>query len=136
MIPKEVEGVWDGQVYIQRIPSETYGMDIMKKKIYGTIADRKAMEQAIYKVLHTERYVNLIYDGAYGLESADLFGKPQSYVIPELQKRITETLLADDRVEAVTDFQFTQEKNTLVARFCVETIFGDLKGERGISVYV
>jgi len=136
MIPKDAEMAWDGVVRIQRIPSETYCMDTKKKKIYGIVTDRKAIEQAIYKALHTERYAHVIYDGTYGVELSNLFGKPQSYVIPELQKRIEDALLADDRVEAVTDFRFTQEKNTLMARFRVETVLGEFEGERGMVVYV
>lgn len=136
MIPKTDNENWKGEVEIHRISSETYEMDLKKNKIYGTILEQKAMEQAIYKILHTQRYTHVIYDGAYGVELSDLFGKPQSYVIPELQKRVEDALLADDRIEEVKDFRFSQEKNTLTVRFRVETIFGEMEGEKEMTNYV
>ena len=55
-------------------------------------------------------------------------------MIPELQRRITEALLADDRIEAVTDFSFQTEKGSVTATFRVQTIWGDLEAERTVEI--
>ncbi len=94
----------------------------------------EAVKQAVYKVLQTERYKYVIYDWNYGVELEDLFGKAVSFVIPELQRRITEALLTDDRIEAVTDFSFETEKGSVTAAFRVQTIWGDLEAERTVEI--
>ena len=68
------------------------------------------------------------------MELEDLYGKNVTYVIPELKKRIEEALLADDRVTAVTDFSFRQEKGSVTAEFVVHTIFGDMTAERTVDI--
>ena len=61
----------------------------------------------------------------YGVELADLFGKPLSYALPEVERRITEALLQDDRITAVHDFTFTKGRGGRVtAAFTVESVFG------------
>ena len=57
-----------------------------------------------------------------------------TYVIPELKKRIEDALLADDRVTAVTDFSFMQEKGSVTAEFMVHTIFGEITAERTVDI--
>ena len=47
-----------------------------------------------------------MYSWDYGVELADLFGEPVSYVCPELERRITEALLQDGRIEGVDGFSF------------------------------
>ena len=88
------------------MPSMTYRMSEEKKEVRGALDGMEAVKQAVYKILQTERYKYVIYDWNYGVELEDLFGKAVSFVIPELQRRITEALLADDRIEAVTEFSF------------------------------
>lgn len=64
----------------------------------------------------------------------ELYGKSVTYVIPEIKKRIEEALLADDRVTAVTDFSFLQEKGSVTAAFLVHTIFGEIRAERTVDI--
>lgn len=95
----------------------------------------RRMKQAVYKILMTERYGSIIYSGNYGIELADLFGQPVSYVCPELERRITEALLWDKRIESVTDFDFDLSKKGVVSvRFIVQTIYGNFKTERSVNI--
>ena len=112
----------------------TYHMAEEKKEVRGALDGMDAVKQAVYKILQTERYKYVIYDWNYGVELEDLFGKAVSFVIPELQRRITEALLADDRIEAVTDFSFETEKGSVTAAFRVQTIWGDLEAERTVEI--
>ena len=117
-----------------RMPSMTYGIREEKLEVRGNIDGLDAVKQAIYKILMTERYQYLIYDFQYGVEFGDLFGKPVSFVIPVVEKRIREALLADDRILAVTDFTFHTEREALVVGFHAETEFGEILVERKVEL--
>lgn len=118
----------------EEMPSLTYRMSEEKKEVRGALDGLEAVKQAVYKILQTERYKYVIYDWNYGVELEDLFGKAVSFVIPELQRRITEALLADDRIKAVTDFSFQTEKNSVTVVFRVQTLWGDLEAERTVEI--
>ena len=45
-----------------------------------------------------------------------------------------DALLADDRVTAVTDFSFREEKGSVTAAFTVYTIFGEVTAERTVDI--
>ena len=100
----------------------------------GYVDGLEAMRQAVYKVLLTERYQYPMYSWDYGVELADLFGEPVSYVCPELERRITEALLQDGRIEGVDGFSFSfPQKGTVHVSFTVHTIFGDIEAEREVG---
>lgn len=115
-------------------PSRTYHMRIEEEQIVGQTDELTAMEQAVYKILNTERYRFVIYSWNYGVELADLFGKPIPWVFSELPRRITEALLQDDRILSVTDFDLSHKHGDVLAKFRVQTIFGDLTMERTVKI--
>ena len=87
-------------VTIAHQPSYTYSLDYARdSQIRGFTDELEAMKQAIYKIINTERYEYIIYSWNYGIELQDLFGQPIPYVYAELQRRISEALLADDRIK-------------------------------------
>lgn len=115
-------------------PSVNYKMNIKQDIINGTVDELEAMKQVVYKILNTERYQYIIYSWNYGIELMDLFGMPVIYVIPELERRITEALIQDERIESVDDFEFdSSEKRTVKASFTVHTIFGDVQTEKVVN---
>lgn len=56
-----------------------------EERVTGKVDGIKALEQAIYKILNTERYEYPIYSFAYGVELNKLIGKEQPYVRSELK---------------------------------------------------
>ena len=94
--------------YIQ--PSNTYKMDLKKERVLGYNDGIEAIKQSIFKILNTERYVYHIYTHNYGIELSDLIGEPIEYVCPELQRRITEALIIDNRINDVRSFDFKISK--------------------------
>ena len=134
MIPEQEVELDVTRIEKKTIPSLTWKINEERGEVRGNIDEQKAMEQAVYKILETERYRYAIYDWNYGIELEDLYGKNVTYVIPELKKRIEEALLADDRVTAVTDFSFRQEKGSVTAEFVVHTIFGEVTAERTVDI--
>ena len=100
----------------------------------GFTDDLEAMKQVVFKILNTERYVYPIYSWNYGIETMDLYGEPVSWVCPELERRITEALTWDDRINSVSDFDFDlSKKGTVHVSFVVNTIFGDIETERTVN---
>lgn len=95
-------------------------------QIRGYCDELEAMKQAIYKIINTERYQYIIYSWNYGIELRDLFGQPIPFVYAEVQRRIKEALLQDDRITAVTDFEFSNNDGDVAVHFNVSTIYGDI----------
>lgn len=123
----------DLNIEIETAPSLNYKMNIDDENIVNKCDELEAMKQVIYKILNTERYQYLIYSWDYGIELNDLFGEAVSYVVPELERRITEALLQDDRIESVTDFEFdTSKRGAVSCKFMVNTIFGEVESERTV----
>lgn len=118
----------------KEIPSKDYALNTTNSKINGIVENLDAVKQAIYFILNTERYEYLIYSWNYGVEFSDLFGQPYSYVVPEIERRITEALLQDERITSVTDFEFVKNKKKLHVNFIAHTIFGDTESEVDINV--
>ena len=85
------------------------------------IDSREAVKQAVTKILNTERFKYPIYSSDYGVELDDLFGMDCDYVCVELERRISEALLVDNRIDAVTDFNFVVKTNVIFASFVVHT---------------
>lgn len=116
------------------MPSLTWKIHEEQAQVRGSLDELEAMKQAVQKILQTERYRYAIYDWNYGVEFEELYGKNVTYVIPELKKRIEDALLADDRVTAVTDFSFQQEKGSVTVTVLVHTIFGEITAERTVDI--
>ena len=137
MIPKiEISA----DVIIREQPTKTYKMELYKGNyILGFVDGQKAMEQAIYKIIRTERYKYIIYSWNYGIELEDLFGMPVEYCIVELERRISEALLQDNRITAVHSLEFDTENErgtVLIKKFVAETLFGKIQIDNGLSVAI
>ena len=116
-------------------PSKQHKMLLDADRIIGTCDDLEAMKQTIYKILNTERYAYLIYSWDYGIELMDLFGQNVMLVCPELERRISDALLQDDRITAVDEFEFDTSKRGVVSvAFTVHTLFGDVSEEMAVNI--
>jgi len=112
--------------------SRTYKMT--GNRIQGYTDNLQALQQAIYKVLNTERYEYPIYSFNYGIELENLLGKDQVYVQIELKRRIRECLLQDDRITEVDNFRFEVAGDSIKCTFDVHSIFGSLTASREVSI--
>ena len=109
-------------------------MNLDTGSIRGYTDKLDAMRQAIFKILQTERYQYIMYSWNYGIETLDLYGEPISYVCPELERRITEALTWDERIESVDNFEFDlPQKGVVHVSFTAHTIFGDVQAERMVN---
>lgn len=134
MIPINSYDTQNG-INIVKYKSLSYRLNDKKEEIKGFVDKEEAIRQAVYKILRTERYSYEIYDWSYGIELKDLFGKEKSIVKAELIGRISDALTADDRINQVYDFIFTDiDKTTIYVKFTIETDFGS--DEIGIEVKI
>ena len=133
MIPS-VSNLMIESLEVETQPSKNYKMHIQDNIISGTCDGLEAMKQVIYKILNTERYRYPIYSWNYGVELSDLVGETVSYVCAEAERRITEALTQDDRIDEVSDFNFDiNNKHEVVCTFVVHTIFGDITSQKGVT---
>lgn len=115
-------------------PSFTYAMKINSREnrdsiFLGKTDGTEAVKQAVLKILSTERYVNEIYSWDYGIETQDLIGQPDDYVLSELEDRISDALVMDDRIEGIENFSAERTgKKTVQCSFTVITTDGDHMG--------
>lgn len=134
MIPSVV-GFLDQDFQIEELPSKNYKMDLNGDSIRGFCDEVEAMKQVIFKIINTERYQYIMYSWNYGIELCDLYGKPVTYVCPELERRITEALLVDTRIKSVTNFEYDiSKKGMVLVTFTVHTIFGNIQTEKGVNI--
>lgn len=102
-------------------------------RVRGTVDDLAAVRQAVLMMLATEQNEHPIYPTGYGLQTLDLIGKPHGYAANELRRRISETLLTDNRVTAVHSFQNNSHGDTLAMTFTVDTIFGTFQAGKEVT---
>lgn len=120
---------------IEEQPTYTYKMNLQSQAVRGYTDELEAMKQAIYKILLTERFQYVMYSANYGIETLDLYGQDISYVCPELERRITEALLWDERIQSVDNFEFDHsQKGVVKVSFTVHTVFGDILTEREVNI--
>lgn len=129
------DDILEGLEDLEEMPSYTYAIDVENARVRGVADDLSAIEQAINKILSTERYENQIYSTDYGIELQDLYGEDVEWVIPELEMRIKEALTVDERITDVDNFEFDIPKRGVVhAKFTVETTKGTVESEMEVSV--
>lgn len=116
------------------LPTRTYSLDFKTGRIVGMIDRLQAMEQAVYKILNTNRFEHIIYDDDYGFEG--ITGKERIFVVAELPRRIEEALLQDSRITSVEDFHLEFEKDAAFATFKANTIYGDVDVLREVITIV
>jgi hypothetical protein len=115
--------------------TETFAINISENIISGKVDELDALRQAIYLRLSIESDQHIIYPYTYGLQTLDLIGKPVYYVAAIIPDRIKETLLDDDRITDVTDFEFDVNKDKLTVKFVVHTIYGETIDEETVVSY-
>lgn len=116
----------------EEMPSNTFKLNA--NRMVGFTDGVEAVKQAIYIALSIERYKYAIYSWNYGVELLGLFGQPMTYVIPELERRITEALLQDQRILDLAEFDFQPGRNRVTVSFIAITVFGRIPIQKEVAV--
>lgn len=118
--------------------TKTYAIDFVNGRISGMIDGLEAVKQAITKILLTERFKNLIYTDDYGCDIKETLsseGNTDEYLEVEIPSLIEESLLMDERILSVENFQITfgsPEYDSMHIVFDVTTIYGNTTVEEVI----
>lgn len=129
MIPQnDIEYVYGDEIEVLAQPTFTHKMWIEEERVKDYISDDiEAVKQMVYKCINTEKGIYPIYPN-FGVKKDGLFGKNKGYAFIVLTRRITDSLLLDDRVTDVLDFVYKTElskEDDLGMTFKVKTIFSD-----------
>lgn len=131
----EFNFMFEEELTNETMPSYTYKLDLVNKRIYGHIDELQAIKQAIFKILNTERYLNVIYSANYGVELERFIGKNIDFIKSDLQRTLEEALKADDRINGISDFEILEFcGDKLLVRYTVNTILGDINLKGGVKV--
>lgn len=120
-----------GGINIQNVtfesqPSLTWWRDPQTNRIVGQTDGQKAVKQAVEVMLSVERFRWQIYRPYFGVSWDGLIGNDPGYVAAELQRRIREAVMIDDRVTGISDYKYTVNGDSLTASVTVNTVFGSI----------
>lgn len=121
-----------GKLGVLRLNTYKVQTNTSQNIVSGVIDGLVALQQSIYLMLSVEADQHIIYPYTYGLQTLDLIGKPSHYVMAVIPERIKETLLSDDRITDVSDFEFEIDGHRLTVKFTVHSIYGELEEETAV----
>ncbi len=140
MLPKSFQYIEDSEEEVEEndeviYPSYTYKLDMENGRIQGMADELEAVRQAVYKMLYTDRYSEIIYDEYYGCDLYVLRGTAVDYAELLTPTYIEDCLLQDDRIEAVEDIEIeTVDTESLFVSFTVVTKFGNTREQVEVKV--
>lgn len=117
-------------------PSLTYRMDWENKRIIGQLDGLEAAQQAVVKVLRTERYDHLIYSFEYGTEWRLVLGQDRLLARAELRRMITEALLQDERITGIDHLEAAFSGDKLSVSCQVATTYGSFQLRKEMNARV
>lgn len=124
MLPES--GILDENFKASDNTDTTYRMDAESLTIQGLRSGREAVEQAVYKLLMTERNAYIIYDRSYGIKLQDLYGRDTGYAKAVMRLRLEDALKNDKRILGIKDIEITESKSKLAVSMSLESIYGDI----------
>lgn len=126
---------FNAEFQTEQFANKTYKINFEEKRIIGEIDDLEAVKQAVYKILHTERFNSLLYSWDYGVEFENLIGKDYDFILGDLQRRIEEAVLQDDRIERIENVTVNKKQNDSIdVSFVVVSKYGNIT--MGVNINV
>jgi hypothetical protein len=106
-------------------PSLTYKLDLEHKRITGLIDEQEAVLQAVEKIFLTELNSYIIYGPNYGIELQRFIGQDYDFIVTDLERTISDAVLADDRILSISDFNIEKtEVDQLSYSVTINSIYG------------
>ena len=121
-------------VSVESMPSLTWYINKATNRIQGTVDNYDAVVQAVQVILNVERFRWQIYSPYSGMQWRGLIGEDPGYVAAELQRRIRDALMMDDRVTGVKDFKYSIADDVLTASLTVTTVYGDVQTTTEVNI--
>ncbi len=114
-------------IVFQDQPSLTWIADPVTHRLRGRGDNYQAVCQAVEVIVNVERFHWQIYTPNFGTDLEGLLGSDPGYVASELQRRLSDAFLPDNRILGITDFSYTFRDTTLTAEVTVNTVFGPVQ---------
>lgn len=111
-------------IVFQDQPSLTWIADPVTKRLRGRGDGWEAVRQAVEVIVNVERFHWQIYSPNFGTDLEGLIGGDPGFVASELQRRLSDAFLPDNRILGISDFSYTFLDAVLTARVTVSTVFG------------
>lgn len=121
-------------VEFEQYPSQTWYINKETNRIQGECDGWQAVRQAVEVIVNVERFRWQIYRPYSGMQWDGLVGQSPGYVAAELQRRLREALLMDDRVRGISNFSYSVEGDTLRASLTVNTVYGDTQTSVEVNI--
>lgn len=121
-------------VSVESMPSLTWYINKDTNRIQGTADNYDAVVQAVQVILNVERFRWQIYSPYSGMQWRGLIGEDPGYVAAELQRRIRDALMMDDRVTSIKDFKYSIADDVLTASLTVTTVYGDVQTTTEVNI--
>lgn len=121
-------------VSVASLPSLTWYINKDTNRIQGTVDNYDAVVQAVQVILNVERFRWQIYSPYSGMQWRGLIGEDPGYVAAELQRRIRDALMMDDRVTGIKDFKYSIADDVLTASLTVTTVYGDVPTTTEVTI--
>lgn len=112
--------------------TKTFRLNMSNNTIGGNVDGLAALRQHIYLTLSIEADQYIIYPYTLGIKTLDLIGKPSYYVMAVLPGRIKDSLLSDNRIIDVSDFEFEVTSNKINIKFVIHSIYGEIEEETAV----
>ena len=115
--------------------SPTYTFKVANGRIRGMTDELDAMQQAVDKILKTERFVYQIYDEQYGNDLPELIGESINYALSEAERMTVEALEADDRINNIEITKCEQSSSDAIAvEGFANTVYGRVGFESEVDI--
>lgn len=121
-------------VSVESMPSLTWYINKDTNRIQGTVDNYDAVVQAVQVILNVERFRWQIYSPYSGMQWRGLIGEDHGYVAAELQRRIRDALMMDDRITGIKDFKYSIADDVLTASLTVTTVYGDVQTTTEVTI--
>lgn len=116
-------------------PSPTYTFKVVNGRIRSMTDELDAMQQAVDKILKTERFVYQIYDEQYGNDLPELIGESINYAVSEAERMTVEALVADDRINSVEITRCEQSgSDSIIVEGFANTVYGRVGFESEVDI--
>lgn len=135
MIP-EIDFVFNSNNKNKEMPSLTYKLDTLQKRIIGAVDGIDAIVQAIIKNFYTERNAYVIYDHYYGVNIEQYIGKDFDYVKSDIQRTLEECLLVDNRIIEMQDFscELGEKLDDIIISMKLITVAGTVDVKERVNI--
>ncbi|MEG0259174.1 MAG: DUF2634 domain-containing protein [Lysinibacillus sp.] len=111
--------IFDGKAFLYDYKKQDF---VYRNGAPVVLTGRRALEAWIEKVIRTTRFKYAVHDDiAYGINIEDLIGSsfPKYLVESEVEREITEALLANDYIERVSEWGFEFDGSLVSITFTV-----------------